>query len=145
MPNSCSVFAVVVVLSIAGCASARPMDATKAPLSGKIITDEMIAASAAETAWDVLRDSGLFRMTSEGGGSRSSIRSRRGKTSVVLPYSDVPRLVIDGARVPDIRYLHSIPAHSIAWIQILGGIEGSAQEGTNSGAGVIIVVSKAGI
>ena len=62
----------------------------------------------------------------------------------VLPYSDVPRLIVDGARVSDLSQLHEISAGSIAWIQLLGGIAGGAEEGQNSGGGVIRVVSKVG-
>ena len=144
MPKLWSVSAAVLAFSLAGCASVSPPRDTTVPVDGRIITDLMIAQTPAETAWDVLEESGHFRMFSEHGGSRSSIRSRRGKTSVSLANSDVPRLVVDGARVPDLRYLHSIPANSIAWIQILGSIDGPAQDGTNSGGGVIIVVSKTG-
>ena len=145
MPSLSSVVAAVLVVSLSGCASARTPADVAPHLDGKVITDVMIADTPAETAWEVLEESGIFRMVSEYGGGRSSVRSRRGKTSVSLSNSDVPRLVVDGARVPDLRYLHSIPANSIAWIQILGGIQGTAQHGTNSGAGVIIVVSKTGL
>lgn len=144
MPTA-SVIAALLLASLLGCASRGTHDASVPQLAGKVITELMIADSPAETAWDVLEGSGYFRMVSESGGGRSGIRSRRGKTSVSLANSDVPRLVVDGARVPDLRYLHSIPANSIAWIQILGSIDGTAQYGTNSGAGVIIVVSKTGL
>lgn len=144
MPKLWSVSAAVVAFSLVGCAPVSTPRDMAAPTDGRIITDLMIARTPAETAWDVIEESGHFRMMSEHGGGRSSIRSRRGKTSVSLANSDVPRLVVDGARVPDLRYLHSIPANSIAWIQILGSIDGTAQYGTNSGGGVIVVVSKTG-
>ncbi|HLA13507.1 MAG TPA: hypothetical protein VJZ25_00655 [Gemmatimonadaceae bacterium] len=104
----------------------------------------MIAASGATNAWDVLQRGGYYRMVSEGRGGRYGVRSKRGKTSVILTNSDVPRLIIDGARVSDLSELRVISASSIAWIQLLGGIDGGAEEGQNSGGGVIRIVSKAG-
>lgn len=130
---------------LAGCASIRPLDATLADPNGRFITEEMIASYNAPNAWEVLRHTGLFQMSRDAGTGRAAeIRSRRGRTSIVLYGSDVPRVILDGARITDLRSLRDVPASSIAWIQLLNGMEGTLQEGTNSGAGVILIVSKAG-
>ena len=131
-------------LFLSACASIHTLDSRPAALEGRVITEEMIAASGAANAWDVLQQSGFYRMVSDPGGAKFGVHSRRGKTSIVLPYSDVPRLIVDGARVSDLSQLHEISAGSIAWIQLLGGIAGGAEEGQNSGGGVIRVVSKVG-
>lgn len=127
------------------CASIRPLDVTQASIPGRIITEEMIASYRVTTAWEVLRITGLYRMSRDAGPGRPvEIKSRRGRTSLVLYGSDIPRVILDGARISDPRVLRDIPAASIAWIQLLNGMDGTVQEGTNSGAGVIVIVSKAG-
>jgi len=132
------------VFTMAACASIHPLKSSGVPVNGKVITEDMIAASNASTAWDVVEQSGMYRMVDDHTNSgRSGVHSHRGRTSFLL-VSDVPRLIIDGARVSDLGRLHEIPAASIAWIELLGGIAGASEEGTNSGAGVIRVVSKSG-
>lgn len=133
------------LVALTGCAFIRPLDATLAEPSGKFITQEMIAKYNAPNAWEVLRHTGLFHMSRDAGTGRpAEIKSRRGRTSIVLYGSDIPRVILDGARISDLRGLRDIPAASIAWIQLLDGMEGTLHEGTNSGAGVILIVSKAG-
>ena len=134
----------VLALLLTACSSVQPLNSTPVPVQGKVITEEMIAQSNAATAWDVIEQTGFYRMVSDPGGTKSGIHSHRGRTSVLLPGSDVPRLIIDGARVADLGRLHDISAGSIAWIELLGGVAGGAEEGTNSGAGVIRVISKVG-
>jgi hypothetical protein len=132
------------VLAMNACSSIHPLNSAEIPVNGKVITEQMIAESNASTAWDVVQLSGYFRMVSDPATGRTGVHSHRGRTSLLLNSSDVPRLIIDGARVSDIGRLREIPASSIAWIELLGGIAGGSEEGTNSGAGVIRVVSKAG-
>jgi len=132
------------VLAMNACASIHALNSTETPVNGKVITEEMIAATNAATAWDVVQQSGYYRMISDPATGRSGVHSRRGRTSILLTASDVPRLIIDGARVSDLGRLREIPADSIAWIELLGGIAGGSEEGTNSGGGVIRVVSKSG-
>jgi hypothetical protein len=132
------------IVFFAACSSFRPANSTPTPVNGRLITEEMIAQSNATTAWEVIEQTGAYRMISDPAGSRSGVHSHRGRTSILLIGSDVPRLIIDGARVSDLGRLHDIPAQSIAWIELLGGIAGAAEEGTNSGGGVIRIVSKAG-
>jgi len=132
------------VFAVGACASIHPLKSSEVPVNGKVITEEMIAATNAFTAWDVVQQTGYYRMISDPGAGRSGVHSHRGRTSFLLPASDVPRLIVDGARVADLGRLHEIPAASIAWIELLGSIAGASEEGTNSNAGVIRVVSKAG-
>jgi hypothetical protein len=132
------------VLVMNACASIHPIESAQIPVNGKVITEEMIAKSNAATAWDVVQQTGYYRMISDPASGRSGVHSRRGRTSMMLAASDVPRLIVDGARISDLGALREIPARSIAWIELLGGIAGGSEEGTNSGAGVIRVVSKSG-
>ena len=135
---------VALVIVMSSCASIHPLNSADVPVNGKVITEQMIAETNAATAWDVVQQSGYFRMISDPSTGRSGVHSHRGRTSILLTASDVPRLIIDGARVSDLGRLREIPASSIAWIELLGGIAGASEEGTNSNAGVIRVVSKSG-
>jgi outer membrane cobalamin receptor len=126
------------------CSSIHPLNSADVPVNGKVITEQMIAESSASTAWDVIQQSGFFRMMSDPATGRAGVHSHRGRTSMLINSSDVPRLIIDGARVSDMTRLRDIPAGSIAWIELLGGIAGASEEGTNSNAGVIRIVSKSG-
>ncbi len=68
--------------------------------------------------------------------------TQRGVTSFLL--SPEILVVIDGARVQTVvQHLRSIPAESIAWIQILNGREASARFGTEASNGVILVRTSA--
>lgn len=138
--------ALAAIASSLACATA-PIAPSKADTGGgKTITAEMIAGYHVTNVWEVLKKTGSFRTARDDGPSAPpNIRSRRGRTSFLLSYSDVPRVILDGARVSDLRLLREIPASSIAWIQLLGAIEGTLYEGTNSGGGVILIVSKSGI
>ena len=132
------------VLAMNACASIHPLNSAATPVNGKVITEQMISGTGAATAWDVVEQSGFYRMISNPATGQSGVHSHRGRTSILLGASDVPRLIVDGARVSDLGRLHEIPAESIAWIELLGGIAGGSEEGTNSGAGVIRIVSKVG-
>jgi hypothetical protein len=144
--RSCTMLALVpLVLAVSACSSIHPLNSAENPVNGKVITEQMIAATSAATAWDVVEQSGYFRMVSDPATGRAGVHSHRGRTSMLINSSDVPRLIIDGARVSDLGRLRDIPAGSIAWIELLGGIAGASEEGTNSNAGVIRIVSKSGI
>lgn len=133
------------LMAIPACASIRPGTTEAGKPAGRIITEETIASYGVANAWEVLRKSGAYRLVRDDGAANPpNIRSRRGKTSFVLANSDIPRVILDGARLTDLRALRDIPSESIAWIQLLGAIEGTLYEGTNSGGGVILIVSKGG-
>ncbi|MBA2686643.1 MAG: TonB-dependent receptor plug domain-containing protein [Gemmatimonadaceae bacterium] len=140
-----SFLALLALPAVVACTNARTGDLSTVSIPGKIITEEMIAGYAVSNAWEVLRKTGHFIASRDDGPTgNTSIRSKRGKTSINLSGSDIPRIIVDGAPLTDHRMLRSLPAASIAWIQLLDGMEGTTFEGTNSGAGVIIIVSKTG-
>lgn len=137
---------VLVALAVAGCAFVAPLPRDQLPPEGRIITHEMIAATSARTAWDVVRSTGIFQMSegSASGSGRPLIRGRRGRNSILIGVADMPLLIVDGTRMNDAGYLYAIPATTIETVQILSGIEGSAREGLNSGAGVIYITRRSG-
>lgn len=139
-----AVVAAATIFGSLACSSLDPRSAAPMAPEGRVITQEMIASTTAKNAWDVVRNTGMFRMSDESGTTRPSIRSRRGRSSILVAGADVPHIIVDGTRIDDPGYLYVIPAHSIASVHILNGIEGSTREGLNSGGGVIYIVTRVG-
>jgi len=138
------VVAIAAILGSLACSSLAPLSGDPMAPSGRMITQRMIASTNAKDAWDVVKRTGIFRMSDESASTRPWIRSRRGRSSILVAAADVPHIIVDGTRMDDPGYLYVIPANSIASIQILNGIEGSAREGLNSGAGVIYITTRVG-
>lgn len=109
--------------------------------SGRVITAEQIRKSTATNAWEVLKIAASPLSLGEKNGEPTSVRSRRGRSSLVISSADVPILIVDGTRMSDFAMLRQIPAFSIESIRILNGIEGTTHHGTNAGGGVIIVAT----
>ena len=139
---------VLLAVAASGCSPRRALPSSTmapygGPSGGRVITAEVIAQSSAKTAWDVLRDLGgplSWRETSSG--DPRSVRSSRGRTSILNPSGDTPQLIIDGVRVNDFRMLRQIPAGSVALIRVLGAIEATTFFGTGSVGGAIILDTK---
>lgn len=135
----------VVLAMAAGCAHVKPDNPSSVAMDGHVVTQEMIASYHVATVWDVLKKTGAFRMSRDDGSGRPvEIRTRRGRNSIAIRDSGVPKVIFNGAPIWDMRYLKEIPAETIDWIQLLNGIDGTTREGTNSGGGVIIIVSRGG-
>ncbi len=131
--------------SALACGGMRGYNPSELAMDGKVVTQEMIAAYNVANAWEVLKKTGAFRMSRDDGNGRPvEIRTRRGRNSISIRESGIPKVLLNGMQVWDMRYLKDIPAESIDWIQLLSGIEGGIQQGTNAGAGVILIVSRGG-
>jgi outer membrane cobalamin receptor len=132
------------VLLLAACYSMRGSGSSHPVGSGRVITAEAIERSGARNAWEVLeRGEGVVVATSdELSGDPDQLRSRRGKSSILLKDSDTPLVVVDGARYSRFDILRAIPATSIARMQILNGIEATSALGTNAGGGAVVVYLK---
>lgn len=107
-----------------------------------VITEEMIARSGGQTAWEVLRREAPQLTFSENRNGQATAMSRRGRSSFVL--NDSPMVIIDGARNQDIRALQSLPASVLMRIEVLSGQEGTTYYGTDAVGGVIIIKTKTG-
>lgn len=138
------VVAIAAMLGSLACSSLAPLSRDPMAPAGRLITQKMIASTNAKDAWDVIKRTGMFRMSDGSASTRPSIRSRRGRSSILVAAADVPHIIVDGTRMDDAAYLYVIAANSIASIQILNGIEGTAHEGLNSGAGVIYITTQVG-
>ncbi len=105
----------------------------------RVITKEDIAASGAQTAWDVLRHYAGHLTVDRRDGSPGRLQNR-GRSSIYL--NDGPIVFVDGVRVPDARNLQYVPAQDIESIHIISGIQATTYYGTNAGNGVIIIQTK---
>ena len=121
----------------------RPLNSgMPGPGDRKVITEDMIAHTGANNAWDVLRREEPqmnFREDSHGTPTRME---QRGQTSIAL--SDAPLVYVDGARLSDYRTLKDIPASTLKRIEILNSIEGTTLYGTGAEGGVILLFTKTG-
>jgi hypothetical protein len=127
-------------LSLTSCARSTTETSPGERPSPSYITAAEIAHSGTTNAWDLLRVRARgYDFNEDRYGRPRSIKSRRGRSSVSLPYADTPLILIDGARIIDLVTLRDLSTQSIASIELLSGIEGTAKEGTNASAGVIYI------
>lgn len=135
--------AVLLLAGVAACAlHPRSGDSLASRGDDIVITDSMIAASGAQTAWEIVKREApqiSYRETSAGEPARAW---RRGRGSIVL--NESPLLFVDGVRISDLRHLDQIPAATVQSIRILTGLNGTTQYGTNAGNGVILVQTRTG-
>lgn len=107
-----------------------------------VITEEMIARSGGQTAWEVLRREVPQITYRENRSGQASSMQRRGRSSINL--NDSPMVLVDGVRSQDIRTLQQLPASVLLSIEVLNGTEGTTYYGTDAVGGVIIIKTKNG-
>jgi hypothetical protein len=104
------------------------------------ITQEQIARSAANTAWEVLKQNARrYTYQEDRMGRPLRIVAQRGVSSMELADADSPLVIIDGARVTDVGALAELQSGAIVSIQVQSGIRGTGTQGTNASAGVIYI------
>lgn len=129
----------VLLFSLAGCASAGAHGAVAPQGEGKLITAAMIDHSGADNAWEVLRRTGTHLSLRENANGEPTKMTYRGHHSVLL--SSTPLLVVDGSRMVEFTYLRSVPASMIQSIRLLNGTSGTKLYGTGAGNGVVVVTT----
>jgi outer membrane cobalamin receptor len=140
-----STYAVLATVGILLCSACHnPSPPSPKGLAGPLITAQAISHSHARNAWEVLEYNAHFSFAESANGDPQRLESRRGRSSILLSSSDTPLVYLDGTRLMDVRTLRQITAESIESIRILDGIEGTTFYGTNAGAGVILIRTKAG-
>lgn len=126
-----------------GCAH---MHGTQTPVPGSgdriFITERQIARSGATNAWEALKRNAPQLTYRENRQGQPAVLERRGRSSLLL--NDAPLLFVDGVEVPDFRNLQTIPAATLASIEILDGIDGTTYYGTGAEGGVILIRTKNG-
>src|SRR5262245_14778927 len=110
--------AVVLVLTSLPVVACHPAKITPQGDTDRIvITEEMIAKSGGQNAWEVLRREAPQITFSETRNGQAAKMTRRGHGSLYL--NDSPMVIIDGARNQDIRALQSLPASALMSIEVL--------------------------
>lgn len=128
---------------LAGCHSFHPAPIVSRNNGDRIlITEEMIARSGGQNAWEVLKREAPELNYQEKHDGEPTQLGRRGRSSLVL--KDTPMLFVDGVQVVDFRNLQQIPASTLFSIEILNGLDGTTYYGTNASSGVILVHTKSG-
>ena len=130
-----------------GALACRPLDAdqTASPRrTSSVITSEQIAAWNARDALDAVQRAGMLSVRNAPDGQARGVATRRGPSSLVLRNSDVPGVIIDGARAVDPAILRDIPASAIASIELLGAADATTLYGTGLTAGAIVVRTRTG-
>ena len=107
-----------------------------------LITEEMIARSRGQTAWEVLKKEAPQLTYGERRDGRPSKLERRGAASFVL--NDAPLIFVDGVQVIEIERLQTLPASTLHSIEILNGLDGTTYYGSNAVSGVIVIRTKNG-
>ena len=127
--------------AVVACTPMMEQDSGPPAHSGRMITEQEIANSGAQTAWEAVRLlSGYVRFTDDENGRPSSMTAR-GKSSIYL--SSAPSLFMDGVRIVDFTVLHELSARNLESIQLITGPDATTYFGTNSGNGVIYIRTKA--
>jgi outer membrane cobalamin receptor len=104
------------------------------------ITAADITRSSDANAWEILRTHAhRFTYQEDQSGRPVQILARRGASSIVLSNADSPMVIVDGARLINVRGLSDIPASAISSIEIFSGIAGTGTQGTNAASGVIYI------
>ena len=94
------------------------------------------------TAWDVVERTGFVNLRESPYGDSATMSTRRGKSSILLGSADVPVLLVNGVRQDDPRMLRQIAAQNIEKLWLVNGIQATIRQGTNSGAGLIEIITK---
>jgi outer membrane cobalamin receptor len=112
------------------------------PRNEIVITRTEISRMGARTAWEAVKRRVPGLTYDENTAGEPTRIWRRGQSTLLL--DDTPLLFVDGVRVTDIRALGDIPAAQIEVIRVRTGLESSAEFGTNSASGVILVETRSG-
>src|SRR5437588_3612101 len=100
--------------------------------STETFTSEQITRSGFTNAWDFLRARARrYDFYEDRYGRPRGIKTRRGRSTINMAGSDMPMILIDGARVSDFSALRDLPSDAISSIDLLSGITGTAAQGTN--------------
>ena len=139
LASSISFTGLVLALTLAGCVSA-PRAGEQETRRTDFIGPEEISRSASTNAWDLLRNRvRQYDFAEDRYGRPRWIRSKRGRSTILMADSDTPLVLVDGARLSDFGVLRDMPTGAIASIELLSGINGTSAQGTNAAAGVIYI------
>lgn len=105
-----------------------------------VILRSQILAAHSRSVWDFLRwNVPRYVFIENRAGRAVAIRGRRGRSSLTLPASDEPVVIVDGARLVAFDVLQGMATDAVASIELLDSGAGTALAGTNATAGVIYI------
>jgi len=134
------IFLLLTAATISGCVTAAPKAPERPAASTETFTAEQIAHSGFTNAWDFLRARARrYDFYEDRYGRPRGIKTRRGRSTINMAGSDMPMILVDGARLSDFTALRDLPTDAISSIELLSGITGTAAQGTNAAAGVIYI------
>jgi TonB-dependent receptor-like protein len=136
------VFLIIVLAAtpVSGCVNPSPRPTELAASSTEAFSADQISRSGFTNAWDFLRARARrYDFYEDRYGHPRGVKTRRGRSTINMAGSDVPMIVIDGARVSDFSALRDLPTDAISSIEVLSGITGTVSQGTNAAAGVIYI------
>ena len=139
LTNTFSVAGLLLACAFSGCVSASRTGEQERRRTD-FIGPEEISRSASTNAWDLLRNRiRQYDFAEDRYGRPRTIRTKRGRSTILVADSDTPLVVVDGARLVDFAVLRDMPTGAIASIELLSGINGTSAHGTNASAGVIYI------
>src|SRR5213078_411088 len=105
------------------CVTAAPKAPERPPASTETFTAEQIAHSGFTNAWDFLRARARrYDFYEDRYGRPRGIKTRRGRSTINMAGSDMPMILVDGARLSDFTALRDLPTDAISSIDLLSGI-----------------------
>jgi outer membrane cobalamin receptor len=137
--HSLTVVGVVCAAALSGCATSghRPSEAAARP---DVISADEIARSSSTNVWDLLRRRARqYNFAEDRYGRPRFITTKRGRSTIALAGSDIPLVMVDGARLTDLAALRDMPTDAVESIELQNGISGTSSHGTNACAGVIYI------
>lgn len=143
MPNRGWLSALLALLLGAACIHLRPATSPVGNTGDRIlISEEMIARSGGQTAWEVLKKEAPQLTYGERRDGQPTKLGRRGRSSLLL--NEAPLVFVDGVQLVDFRRLQDLPASTLQSIEILNGLDGTTYYGSNAVSGVILIRTRNG-
>lgn len=130
------------VVAIMACGPAMRAAPPRGTDGARVFTAADIAEMRVATAWDVVERTGFVTLRESPYGDSATMKTRRGKSSILLGSADVPVVLVNGVRQDDPRTLRQIAAENIEKLWVVNGIQATVQQGTNSGAGLVSIITK---
>ena len=128
--------------SLSSCATTGHRS-TEPPARADFISSDEIARSSSTNVWDLLRKRAKqYTFAEDRYGRPRFITTKRGRSTMVLAGSDMPLVLIDGARLTDVSALRDMSTDSVESIELQSGINGTSAQGTGAVAGVIYIHTK---
>ncbi|MFQ5688682.1 MAG: TonB-dependent receptor plug domain-containing protein [Gemmatimonadota bacterium] len=137
-PSSVLLLAMASLVAASGCTPPATLSGGSPLEATEIITRSRIENSGATTAWEALRLSRTIHLETDIQGRPVGMLNR-GQGTISL--DDTPLLVVDGARVADIKRLGDMPAEHVYRILIYSGSSATIRWGPEAISGLVEIIT----